>query len=49
VSFSARLRVLDLTDDLALQAGRLFVGLGADVVRIEDAGTYPAARADRVH
>jgi len=30
------LRVLDLTDELALQAGRLFVGLGADVIRIEE-------------
>jgi crotonobetainyl-CoA:carnitine CoA-transferase CaiB-like acyl-CoA transferase len=31
---AAPLRVLDLTDDLALGAGRHFVGLGADVVRI---------------
>lgn len=30
------IRVLDLTDDLAPQAARLFVGLGADVVRIDD-------------
>jgi len=30
------IRVLDLTDDLAPQAARLFVGLGADVVRVED-------------
>lgn len=29
-----RLRVIDLTDDLALQASRLFVGLGAEVARI---------------
>jgi crotonobetainyl-CoA:carnitine CoA-transferase CaiB-like acyl-CoA transferase len=43
------LRVLDLTDDLALQAGRLFVGLGADVIRIEDAEGQPASRADRLH
>lgn len=28
------IRVLDLTDDLAPQAARLFVGLGADVVRL---------------
>jgi crotonobetainyl-CoA:carnitine CoA-transferase CaiB-like acyl-CoA transferase len=35
---SPALRVLDLTDDLALSAGRLFVGLGADVVRIEAPG-----------
>lgn len=33
-----RLRVLDLTDDLALGAGRLFVGAGADVIRIETTG-----------
>lgn len=31
---SPRLRVLDLTDELALGAGRLFVGMGADVIRI---------------
>lgn len=30
------IRVLDLTDDLAAQAARLFVGLGADVIRVED-------------
>ncbi|HEX6360648.1 CaiB/BaiF CoA-transferase family protein [Actinophytocola sp.] len=30
------IRVLDLTDDLAPQAARLFVGLGADVVRVDD-------------
>jgi crotonobetainyl-CoA:carnitine CoA-transferase CaiB-like acyl-CoA transferase len=45
----SQLRVLDLTDDLASQAGRLFVGLGADVVRLEDAGNRPASRADRLH
>lgn len=39
------LRVLDLTDDLAAQAGRLFVGLGADVVRVEATGDAdPVAR-----
>jgi len=43
------LRVLDLTDDLAPLAGRLFVGLGADVVRLEDAGNRPADRAARLH
>ncbi len=45
----APLRVLDLTDDLALQAGRLFVGLGADVIRIEHAGREPADRAAHLH
>ncbi|MCW2643758.1 MAG: CoA transferase [Dactylosporangium sp.] len=43
------LRVLDLTDGLASSAGRLFVGLGADVIRIEDAGDRPASRAERLH
>jgi crotonobetainyl-CoA:carnitine CoA-transferase CaiB-like acyl-CoA transferase len=43
------MRVLDLTDELAPQAGRLLVGLGADVIRIEDAGNEAATRADRVH
>ncbi|MFI7062412.1 CoA transferase [Kribbella sp. NPDC050124] len=40
-------RVLDLTDDLARSAGRLFVGLGADVIRIESERTTD--RADRLH
>lgn len=40
-----RLRVLDLTDDLARAAGRLFVGMGADVIRIErEPTTHRAAR-----
>ena len=43
------LRVLDLTDELALQAGRLFVGLGADVIRIEDTQNRTTAAADRLH
>jgi crotonobetainyl-CoA:carnitine CoA-transferase CaiB-like acyl-CoA transferase len=42
-----RLRVLDLTDDLARAAGRLFVGMGADVIRIEREQTTSAA--DRLH
>ena len=45
------LRVLDLTDVLALQAGRLFVGLGADVIRIETdaAGQGRYGRAEGLH
>ncbi len=43
----SRLRVLDLTDDLARAAGRLFVGMGADVIRIERDRTTD--RADRLH
>jgi len=43
----SRLRVLDLTDELARSAGRLFVGMGADVIRIERDRT--TARADRLH
>lgn len=45
------LRVLDLTDELALQAGRLFVGLGADVIRVETdaAGPSQSSRAERLH
>jgi crotonobetainyl-CoA:carnitine CoA-transferase CaiB-like acyl-CoA transferase len=39
-----RLRVLDLTDDLAPSAGRLLLGLGADVVRVA-APTEPADAA----
>ena len=49
MSAAAALRVLDLTDDLAGHAGRLFVGLGADVIRIEQAGDRPGSRADRLH
>lgn len=43
----SRLRVLDLTDELARAAGRLFVGMGADVIRIERDRTTD--RADRLH
>jgi crotonobetainyl-CoA:carnitine CoA-transferase CaiB-like acyl-CoA transferase len=43
----SRLLVLDLTDELARSAGRLFVGMGADVIRIERDRT--TARADRLH
>jgi crotonobetainyl-CoA:carnitine CoA-transferase CaiB-like acyl-CoA transferase len=43
----SRLRVLDLTDELARVAGRLFVGMGADVIRIERDRTTD--RADRLH
>jgi crotonobetainyl-CoA:carnitine CoA-transferase CaiB-like acyl-CoA transferase len=43
----SRLRVLDLTDELARSAGRLFVGMGADVIRIERKPT--TAPADRLH
>ncbi|TCC28949.1 CaiB/BaiF CoA-transferase family protein [Kribbella speibonae] len=43
----SRLRVLDLTDDLARSTGRLFVGMGADVIRIERERTTD--RADRLH
>jgi crotonobetainyl-CoA:carnitine CoA-transferase CaiB-like acyl-CoA transferase len=49
VTSTASLRVLDLTDDLAWYAGRLFVGLGADVIRIEHPGDRPASRADGLH
>ena len=49
MSISPALRVLDLTDDLAWHAGRLLVGLGADVIRIEQAADRPAGRADRLH
>ncbi|WP_020134928.1 CaiB/BaiF CoA-transferase family protein [Streptomyces sp. 351MFTsu5.1] len=42
----AALRVLDLTDELALQGARLLVGIGADVVRTDPGtGLGPAARA----
>jgi crotonobetainyl-CoA:carnitine CoA-transferase CaiB-like acyl-CoA transferase len=39
------LRVLDLTDELARQGARLLVGLGADVVRVDDDLTGP----ERIH
>nr|WP_272917695.1 CoA transferase [Nocardioides flavescens] len=44
------MRVLDLTDDLGAHAARLFVGTGADVVRLERAGTGAArSRAEELH
>jgi crotonobetainyl-CoA:carnitine CoA-transferase CaiB-like acyl-CoA transferase len=47
----SRLRVLDLTDDLAPSAGRLLLGLGADVVRIAapDEPADAAALAEQLH
>ena len=45
----APLRVLDLTDDLAAMAGRLLVGTGADVIRIESAARLREAPAARLH
>ncbi|MGW5718729.1 CoA transferase [Amycolatopsis sp. NPDC003865] len=39
------MRVLDLTDELARQGARLLVGLGADVVRVDD----DLAGPERVH
>ncbi|WP_217709558.1 CoA transferase [Amycolatopsis sp. Hca4] len=39
------MRVLDLTDELARQGARLLVGLGADVVRVDDDLTGP----ERLH
>jgi crotonobetainyl-CoA:carnitine CoA-transferase CaiB-like acyl-CoA transferase len=43
------LRVLDMTDGLALMAGRLLVGTGADVVRIETTTEPVPSPADRLH
>ena len=43
------LRVLDLTDELALQAGLLLVGLGADVLRPVTGFSEPASRAEELH
>lgn len=43
------LRVLDLTDDLAAMAGRLLVGIGADVIRIESSSSDRGAEAERLH
>ena len=39
----APLRVLDLTDELAFQGARLLVGLGADVIRVDDGGALGLA------
>ncbi|MGW4801271.1 CoA transferase, partial [Nonomuraea sp. NPDC004297] len=44
-----RLRVLDLTDELAFQGARLLVGLGADVVRVERPADAELPRADDLH
>ena len=48
---ASRLRVLDLTDVLAPSAGRLLLGLGADVVRIAAPDEPPnaAALAEHLH
>lgn len=43
-----RLRILDLTDPLGHQAARIFVGLGADVVRVV-APDESTREADRLH
>jgi len=43
------LRVLDLTDELALMAGRLLVGAGADVIRIERSDRPSPGAAARLH
>jgi crotonobetainyl-CoA:carnitine CoA-transferase CaiB-like acyl-CoA transferase len=43
------LRVLDLTDDLASMAGRLLVGTGADVIRIEPRDRPAETLAARLH
>jgi len=49
-SSPAPLRVLDLTDGLAAHAARLFVGTGADVVRLELAGAQAErTRAEELH
>ncbi|GAA5176244.1 CoA transferase [Pseudonocardia eucalypti] len=45
----ARLRVLDLTDELAFQGARLLVGLGAEVLRVDDGGPLGAAAAAHWH
>lgn len=46
---SSRLRVLDLTDDLALGVARQFVGTGADVVRVEPSTRPEPGAAARTH
>lgn len=43
------LRVLDLTDDLGAMAGRLLVGTGADVIRIESTHAPCGTEAERLH
>lgn len=44
-----QLRVLDLTDPLSFQAARLFVGLGADVLRVEVPEAPALARSAQLH
>lgn len=44
-----QLRVLDLTDELAFQAARLFVGIGADVVRVPAPDERQLGEAERLH
>ncbi|MEU8146895.1 CoA transferase [Nonomuraea sp. NPDC048901] len=44
-----RLRVLDLTDELAFNGARLLVGLGADVVRVERPAAAVLSRAETLH
>ena len=46
---STRLRVIDLTDELSFQAARLFVGLGADVIRLERPGAPELTRSEQLH
>jgi crotonobetainyl-CoA:carnitine CoA-transferase CaiB-like acyl-CoA transferase len=43
------IRVLDLTDDLAIAGTRTLVGIGADVVRVERTGAAPRSRAHELH
>ncbi|MEU4226679.1 CoA transferase [Nonomuraea sp. NPDC026600] len=44
-----RLRILDLTDELAFHGARLLVGLGADVVRVERSPDPALSRAETLH
>ncbi|MBT2224926.1 CoA transferase [Nonomuraea sp. NEAU-A123] len=44
-----RLRILDLTDELAFHGARLLVGLGADVVRVERSPAPALSRAETLH
>jgi crotonobetainyl-CoA:carnitine CoA-transferase CaiB-like acyl-CoA transferase len=49
----SRLRVIDLTDELAHQGVRMLVGIGADVIRVaadeRAPGEQPQARAEELH
>jgi crotonobetainyl-CoA:carnitine CoA-transferase CaiB-like acyl-CoA transferase len=49
VSLGHPLRVLDLTDDLALGVARQFVGMGADVVRLEPRTSPDTPPAQALH